>query len=201
MAEKNEAERLIIELSGRKSALRREVLIRRNTLSEAEQTRAASSITQRILEHEWFREAKVVLGFASYGSEIGTDRILLQTLRLGKQLYLPKVIGDEMLFFRIKDMCELRAGYKGIREPQGTDGQYEYLQCEKDDRPALILVPGVAFDTERRRMGYGKGFYDRFLADKPGLVTHSIGLAHACQMVAEVPCEETDIRPAQVIFV
>lgn len=209
MAEKNEAERPNIEihaevckeLSLRKRALRREVLIRRDALSETEQMNAGALITERILEHEWFREAEIVLGFASYGSEIRTDRILQETIRMGKQLYLPKIMGDEMLFFRVKDMCELQVGYKGIREPQGAGGQYIYVQRAEGTCRVLLLMPGVAFDAERGRMGYGKGFYDRFLTDKPGVIARSIGIAHACQLVEKVPCEETDIRPAQVICV
>ncbi|MBR1855202.1 MAG: 5-formyltetrahydrofolate cyclo-ligase [Lachnospiraceae bacterium] len=212
------------ELRWHKRAMRRETLARRDALSETEQMKAAVLIAERILEHEWFREAGIVLGFASYGSEIRTDEILLETLRLGKQLYLPKITGDEMFFFQVKDMGELQVGYKGIREPQGLGRQFVYGQLPKipldasgqhekstEDSDAdkqvnkaiqvLMLMPGVAFDVARGRMGYGKGFYDRFLADKPGLAARTIGIAHNCQLVENVPCEETDIRPAQVICV
>ncbi len=174
------------------------MLGRRNALSEDEQRRAEALITDKILEHKWFQEAEIVLGFASYGSEIRTELILQETIQQGKQLFLPKILGEEMLFLAVKDLRELQAGYKGIPEPEGTGGQYVY---ELPAPKTFMLVPGVAFDAERGRMGYGKGFYDRFLADRPDLIARSIGIGHACQLAKKIPCEETDIRPAQVICV
>lgn len=153
-------------------------------------------VTERLLEHVWYQEAEVVLGFASYGSEIRTDAILQEALHLGKNLYLPKIVGEEMCFFRINDLNELHTGYKGIREPQDVSEQF----AGEQNKRVLMLMPGVAFDAERGRMGYGKGFYDRFLADHPQIVPRTIGIGHACQLVEKVPCEETDIRPAQVIL-
>ena len=191
MAEQNKREL-------QKKILRREMLSRRNALSEDEQRKAEALITDKILAHRWFREAEIVLGFASYGSEIRTGLILQETIRQGKRLYLPKIQGEEMLFWAVKDLRELQAGYKGIPEPEGTGRQYIY---EWPVQKTFMLVPGVAFDAERGRMGYGKGFYDRFLADRPGLIARSIGIGHACQLADKIPCEETDIRPAQVICV
>lgn len=177
-----------------KRQLRREVLARRDALSETQQSAAGKRITESVLTHAWFREAGVILGFASFGSEISTDGILQETLRQGKKLYLPRIAGDEMVFGRVWDLAYLQTGYKGIREPAASAEQFA-----GGTEAVLMLMPGVAFDAGRGRIGYGKGFYDRFLAAHPQLIGRTIGIAHACQLVEQVPCEDTDIRPAQVI--
>ena len=186
-------------LQDAKKALRRQVLQRREALTEQERKRAALMLTERILGHQWFYLSDVVLGFAGYGTEIDTDEILLECLRKGKQLYLPRVEGEEMQFYLVHSLEELTIGYKGIREPKGDTEKYVYDAAEAEK--TLMLMPGVAFDLTRGRMGYGKGFYDRFLASKPELQLRTIGIGFACQMVEEVPCGEEDIRPYQVICV
>ncbi len=188
-----------MEINKDKKALRRSILQLREALSEEEQKRAAFLITERILGHQWYYLSDVVLGFAGYGSEIHTDEILAEALRSGKALYLPKVEGDEMNFYRVHSLSDLQVGYKGIREPKGDSERYVY-DADKADR-TFMLMPGVAFDMFRNRMGYGKGFYDRFLADKPELQLRTIGIGHKCQMVEEVPCDEHDVKPYQVICV
>ena len=123
--------------SEEKKALRREVLKRRDALSESEQQKACSLVTERLLEHVWYQEAEVVLGFASYGSEIRTDAILQEALHLGKNLYLPKIVGEEMCFFRINDLNELHTGYKGIREPQDVSEQFA---GEQNKRVLMLML-------------------------------------------------------------
>ncbi len=195
------------DISTAKKLLRRQVLQLRDAMSGKEREKAALLLTERILGHQWFYLSDTVLGFACYGSEINTDEILIEALRKGKKLYLPRVERTDseescMNFYRVHDLAELREGYKGIREPAGDTERYaddseEYEQMER----TLMLMPGVAFDLFRNRMGYGKGFYDRFLADRPGLQLKTIGVGFACQMVERVPCGERDIRPYQVICV
>ena len=186
-------------LQDAKKTLRRQVLQRREALTEQERKKAALMLTERILGHQWFYLSDVVLGFAGYGTEIDTDEILLECLRKGKQLYLPRVEGEGMQFYHVHSLEELTVGYKGIREPKGDTEKYVYDAAEAER--TLMLMPGVAFDALRGRMGYGKGFYDRFLASKPELQLRAIGVGFACQMVEEVPCGKEDIRPYQVICV
>lgn len=188
-----------LELQAAKKALRRQILQKRDALSGRERERASLLLTERILGHQWFYLSDTVLGFASYGSEIDLDEILKEALRKGKKLYLPRVEGEEMNFYRVHSLTGLQKGYKGIREPFGDTEKYVYDggACQK----LLMLMPGAAFDLYRGRVGYGKGFYDRFLADKPQLQLRSIGVGFACQMAERVPCGEGDIRPYQVICV
>ncbi|MCM1101464.1 MAG: 5-formyltetrahydrofolate cyclo-ligase [Clostridium sp.] len=189
----------IRRLREEKKALRKQILQLREELSAEDRERAALLLAERILGHQWYYLSDAVLAFAGYGSEIGTDEILRETIRQGKALYLPKVEEDGIRFYRVRDLAFLKPGYKGIREPLGDTERYEY--DTKTAECTLLLMPGVAFDGERNRMGYGGGFYDRFLSDKPQLALRAIGVGHACQMVEKVPAGERDIRPYQVICV
>lgn len=184
--------------------IRKSILQARDALSAEEQTKAAVLLTERILGHQWYYRSEILLCFVGYGSEISTRDILEEALRAGKEVYVPKVLRDgamtsEMAFYRIASLEELRKGYRGIPEPSGDTRKYIYTP-ELAER-TLMLMPGVAFDRFRNRMGYGKGFYDRFLADKPGLQLRTIAVGHRCQMAEELPVTSTDIRPCQVICV
>lgn len=183
-----------------KKAMRQELLKKRDSLDEEACRRGEILITERILGHQWFYRSEILLGFMSYGSEIRTGQILEEALRKGKKVFLPRVEGDEMSFYLYDgDLGSLRIGYKGIREPSGESEKYEFREEEADR--TLLIMPGVGFDPYRNRLGYGKGFYDRFLADKPALQLRSIAIGHSCQMVDRIPSQDTDIRPYQVILV
>lgn len=104
-----------------------------------------------------------------------------------------------MQFYRIRSLTELKEGYKGIREPEGNTESYVFTS--ENAAGSLFLMPGSAFDPLGNRLGYGGGFYDRYLADKEALRLRSIAVGFRCQQVEEVPVEETDIKPYQVILV
>lgn len=182
-----------------KRAIRKEVLARRDALPLKLRQMADIAMADRIIGHQWFYQAEVLLAFVNYGSEISTEEIIREALVKGKKVFVPKVEGQEMVFYRLESLDELQEGYKGIKEPGGNTEPFEYDRY-KDTR-MLLLMPGVAFDIYGNRMGYGKGFYDRFLADKEKLRVYSIGIGYVCQRVEEIPVEEHDRKPYQVILV
>lgn len=185
-----------------KGEIRRQVLTLRENLNDAEKERARVLLTERILGHQWFYRSDILLGFAGCGSEISTEEILKEALRLGKKVYLPKVTDEaesRMAFLRIGFWEALKPGYRGIPEPDAEAEVYEYH--EADAEHVLMLMPGVAFDSYRNRIGYGRGFYDRYLADKPALQLRTIAVGFRCQMLEEIPWGENDIKPCQVICV
>lgn len=191
-----------ISIERAKRNIRREVLKRRDALSEEERRRGAVLLTEKILGHQWFYRAEDFLCFASYGSEISTWDILEEAIRLGKKVYVPKVTREreaEMSFYRIASTEELARGYRGIPEPAGDTCEYVYMP-ERTER-TLMLMPGAAFDRFRNRIGYGGGFYDRFLADKELLQLRTIAVGYQCQLLEELPATGTDITPYQVICV
>ena len=182
-----------------KSQIRGRILKIRNALTEEERKRAAFLLTKRILGHQWYHLSDTVLCYADYGSEIGTKELIQEALSAGKKVFLPRVEGENMTFYRIRDLSELTQGYKGIPEPKGNTESYS--AGEEQAEHTLLLMPGVAFDRHGNRIGYGKGFYDRFLADHPGLQPRSIAVGYQCQLLEKIPAAETDVRPCQIICV
>ncbi len=196
-------ERLKASVAAEKAALRKQVLARRAALSGEERERACLLMTERILGHQWFYRSEILLGFVSHGSEIDTQPLLEEALRLGKRVYVPRVEGDGMEFYRIASLEELSEGYRGIREPSGSTERFDYEECRRrrDTERTLLLMPGVAFDPHRNRLGFGRGFYDRYLAERKELLLRSIAVGFCCQMVEQVPAQECDQKPGQVILV
>ena len=181
--------------------IRRTTLKKRGNISSFERQRASLLMTERILGHQWFYRSEIFLCFVSYGSEIDTHELLSEALRLQKKVYVPKVIQDsenpQIRFYLLEAMSELTEGYKGIPEPTGTTEEYIYR--EEDAERTLLLMPGAAFDGYRNRLGYGKGFYDIFLADKEALRLRSIAVGFRCQMVEKIPERDGDVKPYQIL--
>ena len=116
--------------------------------------------------------------------------MLQKALEDGKKVAVPKVYGDEMRFLYLNDLSRVEIGYCGIPEPIDD-------APVADDPTALVLMPGLAFDEAGHRIGYGGGFYDKFLASEPGHPT--LALCYAFQMVDQIPTEEYDI-PVDVVL-
>ncbi len=179
-----------------KKNLRKKMIAERNGIPEADRSIAEERLVSEITDLELFRSSENILLFASYGSEISTDGLIDKCLLLGKKVFLPKVEGKEITFYRVYDPDELdNCGYKGIREPAGDSvifsGEYS---------KSLLIMPGVAFDEEGYRLGYGGGFYDRFLSGKDELVLRSIAIGFKVQEVSALPHDELDIKPGRVML-
>lgn len=194
-----ETNKTVHDIRDEKRKIRKEILLKRASLPIEQRKLSDLVIADRIIGHQWFYRADVVLGFVNYDSEISTIEILSEALRKGKKLFLPKIVDDNMLFYCIDSLDDLVEGYKGILEPKGDTEKFEYEQYK--EYRVLMLMPGVAFDIYGNRMGYGKGFYDRFLANKEVLQTYSIGIGYKCQQVEKLPVDEFDRKPYQVILV
>lgn len=186
-------------MKNKKSDVRKRVLAIRDSLSVYDRNKAAQLLTERICGHQWFYLSDQILAFVSYQSEIDTTELLQEALQKGKKVFVPRVEGENMEFYRIDSLDELVEGYRGIREPDGNGERYVYHQEAASG--TLMLMPGTVFDRQRHRIGYGKGFYDRFLADKEELQLRTIGIGYQCQLLDEIPTEEWDLRPSQVICV
>lgn len=184
-----------------KRAARKAALAARAALDEAARKRAAVLMTERIAGHQWFYLARDFLCFVSFGGEIDTWEIIKEALRQKKRVYVPKVLPGKarMEFYLIEGLEQLRPGYRGIMEPEGNEEEYFYTP--ERAQSTLMLMPGAAFDRCRNRLGYGGGFYDRYLADKEALRQRTIAVGFQCQLLEKIPAEDTDIRPCQVICV
>ncbi len=117
--------------------------------------------------------------------------MLEQALRDGKRVAVPKVYGDDMKFIYMTDLTQVSKGYAGIPEPVADEPV-------ADDPHALVLMPGMAFTKDGCRMGYGGGFYDKFLAREPQHPT--LALCYDFQIVDTIPTEDYDIPVDCVLF-
>lgn len=179
-----------------KQKLRERYLVRRNELSTSEREEKSREITERLCALPVFRQAKEVLVYVDYRSEVWTKPLIRQLLSEStKRIFVPKVIGMDIRFYEITAMEQLESGYQGILEPiEGTNG---FEESEHDREACLMLLPGSVFDRSCNRMGYGKGFYDRYMARFPWL--YGIGLSFECQIAPSIPCEAHDYRPNLIV--
>ena len=145
-----------------KNSLRALYRARREALTKEERTAWDRAICDTVTASASFRYADVVLGYAPFGFEIDIKPLLLRTLEVKKRLALPRTYGKGIMSFHyVETLEDLIPGAFGILEPKEDAPLYE-------DAPAtLCLVPGILFDRRGLRIGYGGGYYDRFLRDHP----------------------------------
>jgi 5-formyltetrahydrofolate cyclo-ligase len=167
-----------------KAGLRQAILAARNLLSPAQVEEKSRRIMERLKEIEPLRQARVIMAYSSIRNEVNLWPYLEEMLRQGKTILLPRVEGDmlEAVEFRAQGKCRISSF--GIQEPLGPGQPLESIEA--------VLVPGVAFDGNGHRLGYGRGFYDRFLPGLPPSV-FLCGVAYEFQIVDAVFPEEQDI--------
>ncbi len=170
-----------------KKQIRQKILALRNELDENERARRTAGIISNIRKLQDFEDAGQVLLFVGYGSEPDTLELIQECLKNGKKVFCPVVQKDEMEFYEILDTAELTEGYRGIMEPE-PDELKKYIQGDKD----FMLLPGTAFDREGNRIGYGKGFYDKYLTR--GFNGKQAAAAFSFQVLenGRIPAEPTD---------
>ena len=167
-----------------KKTLRKQIREQKRAMTPEQIATASEKLVQMFLETDLYRQAKTIYGYLPYNQEVRTVSILERALAGGKRVAVPKVCGEEMKFIYMTDLTQVEAGYAGIPEPI-ADGPVG------DDPTALVLMPGMAFTKEGQRMGYGGGFYDKFLAEEPNHPT--IALCYDFQIFESLPTEEFDI--------
>lgn len=167
-----------------KKALRAEIRAKKRAMTAQEIEEKSAALAKAFYETAEYKNAKTIYGYLPYNQEVRTVPILEQALRDGKQVAVPKVFGDTMRFILLPDLSRVAAGYAGIPEPV-DDGP------EAADPHALVLMPGLAFDREGHRIGYGGGFYDRFLAGEPEHPT--VALCYSFQLFPHLDVEAFDV--------
>lgn len=178
----------ISRIGQQKKQLRTQFLKAREQLTVREVSEKSAEIAKRLFSLPELLTAETVFLYASYRNEVRTDEVLETLLKQGRQVALPVVLGDRMEFYRLRSLTELSAGYRGIREP----GPREELRCVPQ-RGDVMLLPGTAFDLTGGRLGYGGGYYDRYLERCAGEKLCLIGIAYEIQLSGEpLPSETTD---------
>ena len=171
-----------------KSLLRRQIRERKKALTPQQIHKASLDLTEQFCAHPLYKEAKTIFAYLSYNQEVRTDSLIARAWAEGKAVAVPKIIGEEMVFLSLKEGDPVAEGYKGIPEPA--------KEIPLSDPTALVLLPGLAFDPMGHRLGYGGGFYDRFLAKEPH---PTIALCFDFQMLPHLDTEDHDV-PADVVL-
>ena len=171
-----------------KATLRHTITLRKRALTEAQIRDASDKLAELLFSHPLYRRANALYAYLSYNQEVRTAPIIAGALADGKRIAVPKVFGQEMRFLWLDDPADVAPGYCGIPEPVGGE--------LADDHDALMLMPGLAFTPDGARLGYGGGFYDRFLEAEPH---PTVALCYAFQLVPSLPVQAHD-KPVDAVL-
>ena len=174
-----------------KKELRATIRQQKRAMTEEEIVTKSQQVCRLLMDHDLYKHARTFYGYLPYNQEVRTTPLLEQAIRDGKRVAVPKCYGDEMKFIYLDDLSKVEPGYANIPEPI-ADGPIA------DDPTALVLMPGLAFDPEGHRVGYGGGFYDKFLAQEPHHPT--VALCYDFQMMPHLETEEYDVPVDLVLW-
>jgi len=170
-----------------KQKLRRELRRQRSLLTLEQARRSGELVARQVLASEVYQNARVILGFLSFGKELSVDAVLEDALKAGKLVAVPYIDSPtSFVCARLRNMSDFaldRYGIRTVREP---------LEIIAPTELELVLVPGVAFAVDGGRMGMGAGYYDRFLPRAGRALT--MGIAYDMLLQEQLPCDEHDVR-------
>ncbi|MBP3335037.1 MAG: 5-formyltetrahydrofolate cyclo-ligase [Ruminiclostridium sp.] len=169
-----------------KKLLRKVMLQKRKELSDSETAVKNSAITEKLLSLEKVQSAELILSFVSARGEVGTREFISKCLEAGKTVAVPRCIdGSNMEFCVIHTFDDLEKGMYGIDEPKQ---HCEIIKAENAQNSVLI-VPALCFNSDGYRLGYGKGYYDRFISRYKG---YTVGVCYSEFMTDDIPVDEYD---------
>ena len=173
-----------------KSELRKQVLQEMKVIPQKQKNTMDRALTDRLLHHPFYREAKVIATYLSFPHEIQTQELIDQALRDGKKVLIPKTYPKGRMEFVVYDPQQLAKTSFGLLEPQGD------LEVVDTSQVDLIHVPGLAFTTDGYRIGYGGGYYDRYLENFAGQTMSTI---YPCQ-IQNFNSEDHDVPVQEVLI-
>ena len=173
-----------------KAELRKKILQEMKALSQEQKRAMDRALTERFLHHPFYQEAKNIATYLSFPHEFQTQELIEQALKDGKKVLIPKTYPKGRMEFVVYHPQQLVKTSFGLLEPQGDLEVVELSQID------LIHVPGLAFTTEGYRIGYGGGYYDRYLEHFTG---HTLSTVYPCQIRDFIP-EDHDIPVQEVLI-
>ncbi|MBQ7793240.1 MAG: 5-formyltetrahydrofolate cyclo-ligase [Clostridia bacterium] len=173
-----------------KSELRKEFIKKRILIDTLTRADFGRMIWERVKALDVYKSAENILCYASVGYEVDTYNLMRTILADGKKLYLPRceVETHSIIPCQVYDLAELEKGAYGIPEPSGEGVSPSVFD--------LVIVPAVAFDRSKARLGYGGGYYDRFLPKTDAI---KCLIAFRAQEAQKIPCEKTDIPMDMIV--
>lgn len=171
-----------------KKEIRHDMINKRKNLTHDEVITKSSKICTKIINNDCYNNAEIIFCYSAINNEVDLEMLIKHAILHNKKIAFPKVISKyEMRFFYVNSLSDMKEGYYNILEPDTS-------------RPAtkadLIIVPGVAFNKEGFRLGYGGGFYDRFFEEN---TIYSIGVGYDFQLIENMPVMEHDKKLNQII--
>lgn len=166
-----------------KEQIRKEYRDLRNNISSMQVEEWSKTICNYLIDSELFQQAEEIYFYYPLGNEANLLKAAEEALRQGKRIGFPKTEGSNIRFYQVKNLRDFKEGCFHVMEPVSD----RLLTWE---RP-LILTPGLVFDEKKSRMGYGKGYYDRYAAYVPGAV--KIGIAYEAQIAESIPTDYHDV--------
>ncbi len=147
-------------------------------------------IFDKVINLEEYKQSKLILIYVSLKDEVDTIKLIKYGLEIGKGIAVPKCEGDDIAFYYINSLEDLEEGNFGILEPKTNE-------AVNDFENSICIIPGVVFDKQNNRIGYGRGFYDRFLENYQGV---KIGLTYKECVCDKIDVDENDVKMDKVIF-
>lgn len=184
-----------------KEKVRRRALEARDALAEERRLETSRIIVENLLASEWYRQSEILLSYCSIRSEVDTRELNQRILADRKQLFLPRTEAEEktMCFYKVEDLKKLKKGNFGVPEPRGSEAVEQVMESGAYSKEKILMVmPGVAFDEKGYRLGYGGGFYDRYL-QRYGTMLTSVMIAFTEQETWIIPAEPCDVKPEHMI--
>ncbi|WMJ88071.1 5-formyltetrahydrofolate cyclo-ligase [Anaerocolumna sp. MB42-C2] len=177
-----------------KNEIRKSIKELKKHLPESDRVVYSERILEQLYEISEFKKCKRIFCYVSFNQEVITTSLITTALKQGKKTAVPKVTQEGLKFFYINSLKDLTPGVLGILEPTTIE---EAIPDPLDEN--LIIVPGLAFDEYKNRIGYGKGYYDSFFRQYASCPLKKIALAYDFQVQKKIPVEESDIKVDSII--
>lgn len=172
-----------------KKVLREKYLKIRKEIKDIHKKKYDNRIFEKVINLLEYKECKLVLTYVSLSDEVDTIKLIEYSLKNGKQVAVPKCEGNIINFYNIKSIQDLKQGYFGLLEPENKNVVTNFEN-------SICIVPGACFDKERNRIGYGKGYYDKFLMNYEGT---KIGLTYKECICDKIDTDKYDIKMDRII--
>jgi 5-formyltetrahydrofolate cyclo-ligase len=174
-----------------KNLIRKQMKQLRADMTRTERFEKSMQIFEQLITVPEFKRADRIYTYVSMDNEIDTIMLIDYSLSLEKRVFVPRVSGKDMEFYEISDISELNPDYMGIYEPDINGKEPDY------SRTGFMCMPGLAFDRSYNRIGYGGGFYDRYLSVDNKL--YKAALAYEAQLLESIPAQDGDVRPDMIV--
>ena len=171
-----------------KKTLRKKFISERNNLTNDYRDSSTNTIFATLEEQNFFKSSEKIFIYVGFGSEILTETFIKKLINK-KQIFVPKIENGKMNLIRLKSWDDLAPGHFGVLEPTSSD----YYEGKID----LVITPSIVFDKNGYRLGYGKGYYDRYFTENEYRI--SVGLSYHKLLQDNVPKEEHDIKVDVII--